>query len=137
MKNKKEVIDRLKELQTHAGECWGFTWKNEDGREFAAENADSFEESFHYFKGDVFCLWNIETFRTADEIESITPYLDDSEEDEEDWSCDFYFVFRGGKELLVSSYTAGGSLGFLLEVKEKKLQTQDIEEIKKYFVENR
>lgn len=137
MKNKKEVIDRLNELYVHAEECWGFPWKIENGQAFASEAADSFEKSVHYFKGDTFCLWNLDTFRHADEIDSITPYLDDSEEDENDWSCDFYFTFRGGKELLVSSYTADGSLGFLLEVKEKKIQTQDIEEIEKYFAENR
>lgn len=137
MKNKKDVIDRLNELCTHARECWGFVWKNEENRVFASEEADSFEKSFHYFKDDYFCLWDIDTFRKAEEIESITPYFDDSEEEEDDWSCDFYFVFRGGEELLVSSYTVDGSLGFLLEVKNKKIQTQDLEEIKKYFAGNR
>ena len=81
--------------------------------------------------------WVLSAYRKATEIESITPYFDDNEEDEDDWSCDLYFVFRGGKELLVSSYTVDGALGFLLEVKEKKIQTQDPEEIKKYFAENK
>lgn len=138
MNNKKEVADRLNELRTHARECWGFVWKNDDeNRVFASEEAGSFEESFHYFKDDFFCLWDIDTYRRADEIESITPYFDDSEEEEEDWSCDLYFVFRGGDELLVSSYTVDGALGFLLEVKSKGIQTQDPDEIKKYFAENR
>ena len=37
----------------------------------------------------------------------------------------------------MTSYTVAGALGFLLEVKGKKIQTQDPEEIKKYFEENR
>lgn len=137
MNNKKEVVDRLNELKTHARESWGFVWKNDENKLFASETSASFEESFHYFKDDNFCLWDIDTYRKATEIESITPYFDDNEEDEDDWSCDLYFVFRGGKELLVSSYTVDGALGFLLEVKEKKIQTQDPEEIKKYFAENK
>ncbi len=138
MNNKKEVVDRLNELRTHARECWGFVWKNEDeNRVFASETAASFDEAFHYFDGEDFCLWDINTHRTAAEIKSITPYFDDSEEDEDDWSCDLYFVFKGGDETLVSSYTLGGSLGFLLEVKSKKIQTQNAEEIQKYFAENK
>ena len=133
MNSKKEVADRLNELQKHARESWGFVWKNDENRLFASEEAVSFEEAFHYFVNDGFCLWDIETNRKAEELDFITPYFDDSEEDEEDWSCDLYFVFRGGKELLVSSYTVGGSLGFLLEVKEKGIQTQDLEEIRQYF----
>ena len=58
------------------------------------------------------------------------------EEEDDDWSCDLYFSFRGGAELLVTSYTLAGALGFLLEVKGKKIQTQDPEEIQKYFAEN-
>ncbi len=137
MNNKKEVVDRLNELRTHARECWGFVWKNDENRQFASEEAASFEESFHYFKDDHFCLWDINTYRKAEEIDSITPFFDDNEEDEDDWSCDLYFVFKGGAELLVTSYTMAGALGFLLEVKGKKIQTQDPEEIKTYFEENR
>lgn len=137
MNSKKEVVERLNDLRVHARECWGFVWKNEEGRLFASESASSFEEAFHYFEDDSFCLWDINTCRSAGDLDSITPYFDDSEEDEEDWSCDLYFTFRGGKELLISSYTVGGSLGFLLEVKGKGIQTQDTEEIKQYFRENK
>lgn len=137
MNSKKEVAERLNELRTHARECWGFVWKNDENRVFAAEEASSSDNSFFYFKDDNFCLWDVETFRKAEDIDSITPFLDDNEEEEDDWSCDFYFSFKGGKELLISSYTLDGSLGFLLEVKEKKIQTQDPDEIKKYFAENR
>ena len=135
MRNKKEVVDRLNELRTHARECWGFVWKNDADLAFASEEGTS-ESSFHYFKDDCFGLWDIDTYRHPEDIDSIAPFFDDNEEDEEDWSCDLYFTFRGGKELLVSSYTVGGSLGFLLEVKGKSIQTQDVEEIRKYFAEN-
>lgn len=137
MNNKKEVVDRLNELRTHARECWGFVWKNDKNLLFASEEAASFEESFHYFVGEDFCLWDLNTHRTAAEIDSITPFFDDNEEEDDDWSCDLYFSFRGGKELLVTSYTLAGALGFLLEVKGQKIQTQDPEEIQKYFAENK
>ena len=136
MNNKKEVVDRLNELRTHARECWGFVWKNDANRLFASEDAQFFDESFHYFNGDNFWLWDINTYRKAAEIDSITPFFDDNEEEDDDWSCDLYFSFRGGAELLVTSYTLAGALGFLLEVKGKKIQTQDPEEIQKYFAEN-
>ncbi len=137
MKDVNEVAARLEELQKHARESWGFVWKNDDDKSFASAQAASFDESFHYFQDGEFCLWGIETFRTAEDIESITPYFDDSEEDEDDWSCDLYFVFRGGKELLVTSYTVAGAVGFLLEVKSERIQTQDPEEIQAYFRKNR
>lgn len=133
MNSKKEVVDRLQELQKHARESWGFVWKNDENRLFASEDVSAFDKAFHYFVGEDFCLWDINTGRKAEELDSITPYFDDSEEDEEDWSFDLYFSFHGGKELLVSSYTVGGSLGFLLEVKGEKIQTQDVEEIRQYF----
>ena len=135
MKNKKEVVDRLNELRTHVRECWGFVWKNDADLAFASEEGTS-DDSFHYFKDDCFCLWDIDTYRYAEDLDSIAPFFDDNEEDDVDWSCDLYFTFCGGKELLVSSYTVGGSLGFLLEVKGKGIQTQDVEEIKAYFAEN-
>ena len=78
MNNKKEVVDRLNELRTHARECWGFVWKNDENRQFASEEAASFEESFHYFKEDHFCLWDINTYRKAEEIDSINPFFDDN-----------------------------------------------------------
>lgn len=136
MNSRKEVADKIKEVIAHARECWGFVWKNDEGRALASETAASFDESFHYFDGEDFCLWDINTHRKAEEIESVTPYFDDSEEDEDAWSCDLYFVFRGGAELLVTSYSMDGSLGFLLEVKGKKIQTQDPEEIRNYFAQN-
>ena len=136
MNNKKEVADRLNELRIHARECWGFVWKNDENRLFASEEAASFDESFHYFVEDNFCLWGLNTHRTAAEMDSITPFFDDNEEEDDDWSCDLYFSFRGGRELLVTSYTLAGALGFLLEVKGQKIQTQDPEEIQKYFAEN-
>ena len=135
MNNKKEVVDRLNELRAHARECWGFVWKNDENRQFASEEG-SFENSFHYFMGEEFCLWDINTHRTAEEVDSIMPFFDDNEEEDDDWSCDLYFSFRGGAELLVTSYTLAGALGFLLEVKGKKIQTQDPEEIQKYLAEN-
>ena len=139
MNNKKEVVLKLNELLEHAETCWGYRW-NMDCHEnlaFASEEAKTEEESYFYFKDDCLCMWEINTYRKPEDIKSITPYFDDSEMEDDDWSFDMYFVFRGGDELLINSQAVDGAMGFLLEVKSKKIQTQDPEEIKKYFSENR
>ena len=139
MNNKKEVVLKLNELLEHAETCWGYRW-NMDCHEnlaFVSEEAKTEDESYFYFKDDCLCMWEINTYRKPEDIKSITPYFDDSEMEDDDWSFDMYFVFRGGDELLINSQAVDGAMGFLLEVKSKKIQTQDPEEIKKYFSENR
>ncbi len=139
MNNKKEVVSKLNELLEHAESCWGYRWKIDchEGVAFASEEAQSADESYFYFKEDCLCMWEINTYRKPEDIKSITPYFDDSEMEDDDWSFDSYFVFRGGDELLINSQAVDGKMGFLLEVKSKKISTQDPEEIQKYFAENR
>ena len=139
MKNKKEVVLKLNELLEHAETCWGYRWKIEphEGLAFVKEEVASEDESYFYFKDDCLCMWEINTYRKPEDIKSITPYFDDSEMEDDDWSFDTYFVFRGGDELLINSQAVDGAMGFLLEVKSKKIMTQDPEEIKKYFEENK
>lgn len=139
MNSKQEVISRLNEVLDHAETCWGYRWKigPHDGLAYAAETVQSEDESFYYFKDDCLCMWEINTYRKPEEIDSIIPYFDDSEMEDDDWSFDSYITFRGGKELLIVSQAIDGKLGFLLEVKGAKIQTQDPDEIKKYFVENK
>lgn len=139
MNSKKEVISKLNELLEHAETCWGYRWNIEphEGLAFASEDAKSADESYFYFKDDCLCMWEINTYRKPEDIKSITPYFDDSEMEDDDWSFDSYFVFRGGDELLINSQAVDGAMGFLLEVKSKKIQTQDPEEIQNYFKENK
>lgn len=139
MNNKKEVVSRLNEVLEHAESCWGYRWniKPHEGLMYAVEDAKTEDESFYYFKDDCLCIWEINTYRKPEEIKSITPYWDDNEEEDDDWSFDSYIVFRGGVELLIVSQAVDGALGFLLEVKGKKIMTQDPEEIKAYFAENK
>ena len=138
MNGKKEVVSRLNELLEHAESCWGYRWNIELHKDlaFVSEDTQSADESFFYFKDDCLCMWEINTYRKPEDIVSITPYFDDSEMEDDDWSFDSYFEFRGGDELLINSQAVDGAMGFLLEVKSKKIQTQDPEEIKKYFKEN-
>ncbi len=139
MKTTKEVVSRLNELLEHAETCWGYRWKIEphEGLAFVSEEAVSEDESFFYFKDECLCMWEINTYRKPEDIKSIIPYFDDSEAEDDDWSFDSYFSFRDGAELLIVSQAVDGAFGFLLEVKGKKIQTQDPEEIKKYFSENK
>ena len=139
MENKKEVVSKLNELLEHAETCWGYRWVMECHKDiaFVSEDAASAEESYFYFKDDNLCMWEINTYRKPEEIKSIVPYFDDSEAEDDDWSFDMYFTFCGGEELLINSQAVDGAMGFLLEVKSKKIMTQDPEEIKKYFSENR
>lgn len=139
MKTVKEVVSKLNELLEHAESCWGYSWDiaMHENLAFASETAKSKEESFFYFEDNGLCMGEIHTNRKPEDIESITPYFDDSEVEDEDWSFDTYFVFRGGDELLINSQAVNGAMGYLLEVKSKKIQTQDPEEIQAYFSENR